>query len=118
MIRKEAVYPFSYNGKTENVHAFVDLVENRRYWDTTDKIPLRYPLNYKGTGVSEPQTIVPEVVFEQKLEDFSSYQKNCVSILYYLPDVEAYAIGYYSELTEDGSFSKELSIQLLDKLPM
>ncbi|QPX71618.1 hypothetical protein [Bacillus phage SP8] len=118
MVKKEAVYSFSYNGKTETVHAFVDPIENRRYWDTTGKIPLRYPLNYKGTGTNETKTIVPEIVFEQKLEDFSYYQKNCVSILYYLPDVEAYAVGYYSELTEDDSFSKEFSIQLLDKLPM
>ncbi|QMV48365.1 hypothetical protein [Bacillus phage SPO1L3] len=118
MIKKEAVYPFSYNGKSVTVHAFVDPIEKRRYWDTTGKTLLRYPLNYKGTGVEETQTIMPEVVFEQKLEDFSYFQKNCANILYYLPDVEAYAIGYYSELTEDESFSKELSIQLLDKLPM
>ncbi|AYJ76244.1 hypothetical protein Goe27_00600 [Bacillus phage vB_BsuM-Goe27] len=117
-MKKEAIYIFKYRGVSATVNVFVDPVEKRRYWSSSSYIlPLNNPLNYTGTGAEEVQTYEPEIVHEEQLPDFASYQRNMAQVLFKLPDVEAYAVGSYSELSEGpGPTIPEFSVTLIDKL--
>ncbi|WCS69438.1 hypothetical protein Goe24_00590 [Bacillus phage vB_BsuM-Goe24] len=117
-MKKEVIYVFKYRGVSRTVNVFVDPIENRRYWSSSSYIqPLNNPLNYTGTGAEEVQTYEPEIVHEELLPDFASYQRNMAQVLFKLPDVEAYAVGSYSELSEDSEpVIRELSVVLIDKL--
>jgi len=113
----EATYVFNYNGQSETLFAFTDPIEKRRYW-STDDVPqhqMNNPSNYQGTGLPH-QVYEPKVVYQTEPFDFSSYQRNLTSILYYLEDVDAYAKANYYELHEDGGVYRTFTVEMLDKL--
>lgn len=123
---QEVKYIFKYDKfmpVESTVHVYVDPVENRRYWFEYDRYvpefrdPLRNPLNYKGTGVKETQVIYPEVVYDTEIIG-GRPADNSRRLIYYLPDVDAYALASYGE-SQEGDLPKTagLSVQLLDKLP-
>ena len=114
-MKKEAIYIFKYNGQTVEVDAYVDPVEKRRYRGYPGN-PLAEPLNYKGTGVEETQTIVAELVSDTYEADVPSYSVNTHALIFYLPDVEAYAKGLYFELNEGGPRIPDFTVVLLNKL--
>lgn len=125
---QEAKYVFKYDKGPvpieEKVHAFVDPVEGRRWWEQEYEsryfpyVPTpRHPLNYKGTGVSDTQVIEANIVFEEHMP--TQFDTNTsIFILYYLPDVDAYAEGSYFYGSEDGPEyppHTSMTITLLDK---
>lgn len=124
---QEVKYIFKYDKfmpVESTVHVYVDPVENRRYWFEQDSYlknfrdPLRNPLNYKGTGVKETQVIYPEIVYEMEINRDGVVNDNIHRIIYYLPDVDAYAVASYSERQEgDEPKTAGLGVRLLDKLP-
>lgn len=122
---KEAEYIFRYDRyiRAETViNSFVDPVENRRFWNKPDRgldLPMENALNYRGTGTSEIQTIYPKIVHEELLPDLSREERNFANLLYYLPDVDAYATARYFELYETPDYPPQVyfEVKLLDKLP-
>lgn len=116
-MQKEAIYVFNYNGQTVTVDAYVDPVENRRYYGPVGN-PYRDTVNYRGTGVTETQTIVAELKSDIYIPDAPAYSKNTHALVYYLPDVDAYAVGNYFELSEGDleTLIPDLTITLLDKI--
>lgn len=122
---QEAEYIFRYDrytGAEAVIKAFVDPIENRRFWDKSGRgidLPMENALNYRGTGTAEIQTIYPKIVHEELLPDFSPHERNFANLLYYLPDVDAYATARYSELYEIPDYPPQVyfEVKLLDKLP-
>ncbi|QZA69146.1 hypothetical protein 010DV004_212 [Bacillus phage 010DV004] len=116
-MQKEAIYVFNYNGQTVNVDAYVDPVEKRRYYGPVGN-PYRDSVNYRGTGVTETQTIVAELVSDIFIPDAPAYSQNTHSLIFYLPDVDAYAAGNYFELNEgdSGVPSPDFTVRMLDKI--
>lgn len=119
-INHEATYVFEKNGRTITIQATVDPVEQRRYcsqqWNTGVYQPmLGSPLNYTGTGNAH-QTFYPEVVFETVPRNLSDREKGYQDIIYYLEDVDAYAVGNYVEYHEYGGIAREFAVNLLDKI--
>lgn len=116
-MQKEAIYVFNYNGQTVTADVYVDPVEKRRYRGYPGN-PFYAPLNYKGTGVVAEQPIVAELVSDTPVTDAPAYSRNTHALIFYLPDVEAYAKGLYFELNEGDSESlnPDFTVELLDKL--
>lgn len=112
-LTKEATYVFKYDEQVVEVDVFVDNVENRRYIDDRPFNSNSY-LNYKGTG-NPYQKINAELVSETILENDPNDEK--ARLMYFLPDVTAYAIGGLSMVTdENGETYKDLYIRLLNKV--
>lgn len=118
-MQKEAIYVFNYNGKTVEADIYVDPIEHRRYRGYQGN-PFQVALNYRGTGATETQTIVAELVKDIPVPDAPSYSLNTHALIFYLPDVDAYAKGLYYELNEgdsDGTAPHpQLTIELLNKI--
>ncbi|WZK93555.1 hypothetical protein [Bacillus phage BvP] len=116
-MKKEAIYVFNYNRQTVSVDAYVDPVENRRYFGPPGN-PVMDDLNYKGTGVTETQTIVAELVSDTPITGGPTYYQNGHALIFYLPDVDAYAVAQYSELNEgdSGVPIPSLNVRLLNKI--
>ncbi|QQO40888.1 hypothetical protein 000TH009_194 [Bacillus phage 000TH009] len=125
---QEAKYVFKYDKGPEpvekNVYAFADPVEGRRWWGEELTINNRpyppgpnYPLNYKGTGVPSTQVIEAEIVYEEERSTRRDTDTS-VFILYYLPDVEAYAKASYFHGEEDPGYPPvtHFTLTLLDKI--
>lgn len=116
-MKQEATYIFEYSGKQETVYAFVDPIENRRYWDTAEMtLPVEHALNYKGVGNEEVQTFYPEIVYEEENTNMGRGYEKFVSLIFHLPDVDAYAVGTYSILNEADERFVNFEVRLLDKL--
>ncbi|QQO41418.1 hypothetical protein 015DV004_203 [Bacillus phage 015DV004] len=127
MIR-EAKYVFKYDKGPvpieEKVHAFADPVEGRRWWEQEYEsryypyVPQpRHPLNYKGSGVTDTQVIEAEIVYEERMNTRFDTDTS-VFILYYLPDVDAFAKASYFHGSEDGPeypSTTSMTVTLLDK---
>lgn len=116
-MKKEAIYVFNYNGQTVTADAYVDPIENRRYRGTRGN-PLQIALNYKGTGATETQTIVAELVEDVPVPDAPAYSVNTHALIFYLPDVDAYAKGLYYELNEgeSGVLHPDFTVDFLNKI--
>lgn len=111
---KEASYVFKHRDKEYTIHCYVDLVENRRHFNNLDLPVLSNPLNYKGTGNAyETFELVPLVIYNEVPNRYRGFDQE---VVFYLPDVDAYAIGYFSEMEEGYERYSTFSVKLLNKL--
>ncbi|MEX3625201.1 hypothetical protein [Viridibacillus arvi] len=72
-------------------------------------------LNYKGTGLPY-QEIVAELISSTPIPQDQTHLYNHTRLAFYLPDVDAYAVGEYFEEDEGGDIYPNLSIMFIDKL--
>lgn len=112
-LTKEATYVFKYDEVVEEVDVFVDNVENRRYIDDRPFNGDPY-LNYKGTG-KPYQKINAELISETIIDN--GPHDPIARLMYFLPDVNAYAVGESSTvMDEEGVETRFLAIKLLNKI--